>query len=212
MGRLTTGRLLVAGARFFSTVLSPLLMPTYGALLVLWTSVLCLLPNGTRVMVLVMVFGITCVLPMILIGILHHYGIIRDKRLENPQERTIPYAFAILCYLGAAAYLNHIHAPQWFIMFVLGGALACLVVLVVNRWWKISAHATGIGGVVALLLQIHVQGLSAFNLFWVFIATILLAGILGTSRLLLKRHTVLQVLVGFATGFVCVHTLMKHLG
>ena len=212
MGRLTTGRLLVAGARFFSTVLSPLLMPTYGALLVLWTSVLCLLPNGTRVMVLVMVFGITCVLPMILIGILHHYGIIRDKRLENPQERTIPYAFAILCYLGAAAYLNHIHAPQWFIMFVLGGALACLVVLVVNRWWKISAHATGIGGVVALLLQIHVQGLSAFNLFWVLCFTILLAGILGTSRMVLKRHDLLQVLAGFANGYACVTLMIKLFG
>ena len=193
MGRLTTGRLLVAGARFFSTVLSPLLMPTYGALLVLWTSVLCLLPNGTRVTVLVMVLGITSVLPTIMIGILHHYGVIRDKRLENPQERTIPYAFAVLCYLGAAAYLDHIHSPRWFIMFALGGALTCLVVLVVNRWWKISAHAAGIGGVVALIYQIHVQGLSAFNLLWVFIATILLAGILGTSRLLLKRHTVLQV-------------------
>jgi len=212
MGRYATNRLLVAAARFFSTVLSPLLMPTYGALLVLWTSVLCLLPNGTRVTVLVMILGITCVLPMILIGILHHYGIIRDKRLENPQERTIPYAFAVLCYLGAAAYLYHIHSPQWFIMFALGGALACLIVLVVNRWWKISAHATGIGGVVALLFQIHLQGLSAFDLFWVIIFTILLAGVLGTSRLLLKRHTVLQVLAGFALGYICVAFVMSHFG
>ena len=187
-------------------------MPTYGSLLVLWTSVLCLLPNGTRVMVLIMVLGITCVLPMILIGILHHYGIIRDKRLEDPQERTIPYAFAILCYLGAAGYLAHIHSSQWFVMFALGGALACLVVLVVNHWWKISAHATGIGGVVAALYQIHIQGLSAFNLFWVFCVTILLAGILGTSRLILKRHTVLQVLAGFAVGFACVDLMMILFG
>ena len=118
----------------------------------------------------------------------------------------------MLCYLGAAAYLDHIHSPRWFIMFALGGALTCLVVLVVNRWWKISAHAAGIGGVVALIYQIHVQCLSAFNLLWVFIATILLAGILGTSRLLLKRHTVLQVLAGFAVGFACVDLMMKFFG
>lgn len=212
MGRLTTGRIALAGARFFSTVLSPLLMPTYGALLVLWTSVLCLLPNGTRVTVLTMVLGITCVLPMIMIGILHHYGVIKDKRLVDPRERTIPYAFAIVCYLGAAAYLYHIHSPQWFIMFVVGAALACLVVMVVNRWWKVSAHAAGIGGVVALLFQIHVQGLSAFNLFWVFVFTILLAGVAGTARMLLKRHTLLQVLVGFVIGFACVDLMMKWLG
>lgn len=187
-------------------------MPTYGALLVLWTSVLCLLPNGTRVTVLIMILGITCVMPMIMIGILHHYGVIRDKRLENPQERTIPYAFAILCYAGAAFYLEHIHAPQWFIMFPAGGGLACLLVLIINRWWKISAHATGIGGVVALLFQIHIQGLSAFDLLWVVVITILLAGILGTARLVLKRHTLLQVLAGFALGCICVTVIMKHFG
>lgn len=211
MGRYATNRLLVAGARFFSSLLSPLLMPTYGALLVLWTSVLCLLPSGTRMMVLVMMLGITCVLPMIMIGILHHYGVIRDKRLENPQERTIPYAFGVLCYIGATFYLQHIHAPMWFVMFSAGGAVSCLIVLLINRWWKISAHATGIGGVLALLFQLHVQGLSAFDLFWVIIVTILLAGVLGTSRLLLKRHTVLQVLAGFGVGFICVSLMMKYL-
>lgn len=212
MSRYATNRLLAAASQFFSTVLSPLLMPTYGALLVLWTSVLCLLPSGTRVMVLVMMLGITCILPMVAIGILHHYGIIRDKRLENPKERTIPYAFAVLCYLGAASYLNHIHSPQWFVMFPLGGALACLIVLIINRWWKISAHATGIGGVVALLYQIHVQGLSAFDLLWVFVCTILLAGVVCTARLLLKRHTVPQVLAGFALGYACVSLIMQHFG
>lgn len=212
MRRYAINRLLVGSAQAFSTLLSPLLMPTYGTLLVLWTSVLCLLPTGTRVMVLVMVLGITCVLPMIAIGTLHHYGVIRDKRLENAQERTLPYAFAVLCYLGAAIYLHNIHSPQWFVMFPVGGMVACLIVLVVNRWWKISAHATGIGGVVALLMQIHLQGLSAFDLFWVVVIAILLAGILGTSRLLLKRHTVLQVLVGFAVGYACVCLTMRLFG
>ncbi|MBR6284075.1 MAG: hypothetical protein IKR25_07255 [Muribaculaceae bacterium] len=187
-------------------------MPSYGVMLVLWTSVMCLLPMGTRIAVLMMVFGITCVLPVLCIGLLHHFGIISDKLLDKQHERLYPYAFAVLCYLGATSYLHHIHAPQWFIMFMVGGCVACFISLVVNLFWKISAHMAGIGGIVALLYQIHVQGLSAFNLFWLLCFTILLAGMLGTSRLALKRHTLLQVLFGFANGYASVTLMMKLFG
>ncbi len=212
MKRYNINRLIAGSAHFFSSVLSPLVMPTYGVFLVLWTSVLCLLPMGTRIMVLIMIFGITTVLPISAIGVLHHFKIISNKRLDKRNERLIPYAFAVLCYAAAAFYLNNIHSPMWFIMFAAGGGLACLVSLIVNLWWKISAHMAGIGGIVALLYQIHVQGLSAFNLFWVLCFTILLAGILGTSRMVLKRHDLLQVLAGFANGYACVTLMIKLFG
>lgn len=204
---------IIAGlARFASSVLSPLLMPTYGTVLVLWTSVLCSLPMGTRVTVAMVVMGITGVLPMVGIGVLHHYGIISDKRLDKAQERHIPYAIAVGCYIASTLYINHIHSPLWFTMFAVGGLVSLIIVAIVNKWWKISAHMTGIGGVVALVYQIHVQGLSAFELFWVLCLAILFAGVLGTSRLLLKCHTVGQVLVGFVNGYACVTLFMKLFG
>ena len=46
-------------ARLFSTLLSPLLMPTYGIFLVLWVSILCYLPTGTRMVVLLVVFFVS---------------------------------------------------------------------------------------------------------------------------------------------------------
>lgn len=210
--RFTFNRCITHSARFFSTVLSPLVMPTYGVFLVLWTSVLCALPAGTRVVVMLMVLGMTCVLPMMAIAVLHHFKWITDKRLDRRSERLIPYAFAVVCYGGAALYLYHIHSPMWFVMFAAGGMLACLVSLVVNLWWKISAHMAGIGGVVALLYQIHVQGLSAFNLYGVLCVTILLAGALGTSRIALHRHDLFQVLAGFVNGYACVTLMIKLFG
>ena len=65
-------------ARFFSSILSPLLMPTYGIFLVLWVSILCYLPLGTRMVVLLVVFGITCILPMIVIAVLHNIKFIEE--------------------------------------------------------------------------------------------------------------------------------------
>lgn len=210
--RYTVNKVIVGGARFLSTAMSPLLMPTYGALLVLWTSILCTLPSGTRMTVLAVVLGITGALPVIVIGLLDHYGIITNKRLINRRERLIPYAFSILCYIGATFYLQHIHAPQWFVMFMAGATLACLVSMVVNLWWKISAHMTGIGGIVALLYQIHLQGLSAFDYFWLLSITMLIAGILGSARMIMRRHGLLQVVAGFINGYFCVTLLMKLFG
>ena len=205
----TINKILAGASRFFSSVLSPLLTPTYGAILVLWTSILCALPNGTRITVVMVMMGITCVLPMICISVLHHFGLVRDKRLDNPSERYIPYGFAVACYAAAAAYLNHIHSPLWFTMFAVGGLASVIITMVINFKWKISAHMAGMGGVVALLYQLHVQGLSAFNLFGVLCIAIVLAGVVGTSRLILKCHTVMQVLLGFVNGYVCVTIAMK---
>lgn len=209
---LTADKLIEAAARFFSTVLNPLLAPAYGVFLVLWTSVLCYLPSGTRMAVLTVVFGITCILPMILIGVLHNFRIVKNKRLDDPKERFYPYLFTILCYVGAAFYLNHAHAPMWFVMFLAGCALTCIVSTIVNLRWKISAHMGGMGGLVALLYQIHIQGLGAFNIFHLLCVTIILSGIVGTSRLILRRHSFLQVMAGFINGCICVTIAIKLLG
>ena len=198
-----------AFARFFSTVMSPLLMPSYGVFLALWVSVMCYLPLGTRLMVTVVVFGITCILPMVFIALLHNAKIITDKRLVNPKERWLPYIFALACYVGAAFYLRHVHSPSWLEAFMWGGVAAVTVSAVVNIWWKISAHAAGVSGLLALLLAIHNLGLEAFGLLGTICVTILLCGCVCTSRLLLDRHNIWQVLSGVVNGFVWVYWAIR---
>lgn len=208
----TPARLLVAFARFASAMLSPLLMPTYGVFIVLWASVLCYLPTGTRMAVLAVILGITCILPMVFITVLHNLGYVKDRNLTVPKERLVPYIFAVLCYFGAAEYLLHIHSPKWVVMFIVGGIVSCVICLLVNLRWKISAHMAGIGGILALIYQIHIQGLGALNTFWLLCGTIFLCGILGTSRLVLRQHNIMQVFAGFCVGFASVSTLISLFG
>ncbi len=207
-------RIVEYGAHFFSAVLSPMLMPTYGVFLVLWCSFLNANPVGDRVAALMVVFGITCILPIVFIALLHNFKVIKDKRLDERAERSIPYVFAILCYVAAFFYLDHIHAPQWFSAFMAGGALACAVSFVVNLKWKISAHMAGMVGVVTLLFELHnpTNRLEAFDLSWILWISVLLAGVLGSSRMVLGRHTLGQVLAGAANGVVCVKLAMMMLG
>lgn len=211
---LSSNKIVEYGAHFFSALLSPMLMPTYGVFLVLWCSFLNANPVGDRVAALMVVFGITCILPIVFIALLHNFKVIRDKRLDERAERSIPYVFAILCYVAAYFYLNHIHAPQWFSAFMAGGALACAVSFVVNLKWKISAHMAGMAGIVTLLFELHspTNRLEAFDLSWILWLSILLAGVLGSSRMVLGRHTLGQVLAGAVNGLVCIKLAMMIMG
>ena len=212
MKRYTVNKLIADAANLLSTVLSPLMMPTYGVFLVMWASVLCLLPYGTRVSVLLVCMGITCILPLIFLSVLRHFKLVKDLHVEIREQRFIPYLFTALCYAVAAYYLYYCHSPQWFTMFMVGSALTVLLMALINLKWKISAHMAGIGGVIALIYQIHVQGLSAFDLFWLLCFNIILAGLLGSARLVRKRHDMWQVLAGVIVGFLCVSLTMKYFG
>ncbi len=205
-------KILDAFWRFVSFVMTPLLMPAYGVMLALWTSVLCYIEVGTRLMVVLMVTAITCLLPMIFIAVLHNAKVITDKRLVNRNERWLPYIFMIVCYIAAAFYLRYVHSPNWLVAIVWGALGSAVVAAVVTLWWKISAHATGAGGLFAVALCIHDFGLSVFNMMGVVMLVILLCGLVCTSRLMLNRHTTTQVLAGFCNGFLCVDWAMKLLG
>ena len=213
MNKFSVNKFIAGFARFLTTTLSPLLMPTYGVFLALWVSVLCLLPYGRRVAVLLVCMGITCIVPLIFLNVLRHFNLVKDLNVEVREQRRLPYLFSSFC-CGVAAYYLYFtcHAPQWFAMFMVGAAITMLVMAVINLWWKISAHMAGIGGVIALIYQIHVQGLSAFDMLWLLCLAIIVAGLLGTSRLVLRRHDIWQLLAGVAVGFLCVSTTMRLLG
>lgn len=212
MKKYTINRFIAGAANFLSTTLSPLMMPTYGVFLTLWVSVLCLLPYGTRVTVLLLCMGITCILPLIFLSVLTHFKLVKDLHVDQREQRLLPFLFTALCYGVAAYFLFYRHSPQWFVMFLVGSALTVIVLALINLKWKISAHMAGIGGVIALVYQIHVQGLSAFYLLWLLCIIIVVAGLLGSARMVLKRHNIWQVLAGLLVGFLCVDLTMKFFG
>ncbi len=210
--RYTVNRFIAGFANFLSTALSPLLMPTYGVFVTLWVSVLCILPYGTRVSVLLVCMGITCIVPLIFLNVLRHFKLIKDLHVDVREQRLVPYLFTAVCHFVGAYYLYYCHSPRWFVMFLVGSAITVLVMALINLRWKISAHMSGIGGLIALVYQIHVQGLSAFDVMWLLCLVIIVAGALGSARLALKRHDLWQVLAGVVVGFLCVSLTMRLLG
>lgn len=191
-------------ASALSIIFSPLLMATYGVALAMVLSFLCFIPAATKLTVILETFLATTAIPVIGIFILSRLKVISDPKLNERRDRTFPYLIETACFIGLAVYLNHINAPAWLSLFLIGGAVALVVLTVVNRWWKISGHATGMGGLCALVFYLMLSGNSIYDLQWEFLVVVLLAGLVCSSRVILGRHTLGQVTAGFFNGFLWV--------
>lgn len=193
--------------RFFlavSTVFSPLLVPTYGIILAMSLTFLALLPMTTRLLTIGMLFFITAVIPAGSIMVMKRLGMVSDASLSNRQERTPPYLISAVCYLAATIYLLKVHSPDWLWLFMAAAMAALIVNVIVTKWWKISAHMTAMGGLVALLCRFQLSHVAIYNMQWWIVAAIVLSGIVGSARIYRDRHDLWQVLAGTACGFICV--------
>lgn len=195
-------------SHFLSWTLLPLLMPVYGIIFIFRLSILDVIPAGLQTAVTFVILGITFVAPMLMIFLLKLLGIVKDPSLNNQNERFIPYIITALCYGGAAWFVASRGAPVWVAMFFTGGAVAAILNLFINIKWKISAHAAAIAGVVALLIRIQRDVAAEPKLFLWLLITVGCAGLLGSARVWLGRHTVWQVLAGYVVGFCSVFFMM----
>ena len=200
-------RIVDALSTALSWVLVPILMPVYGIMLIFGLSILSFTPFDTKLSFTLIVFALNVVLPMIFILLLKLFGIVGDVGLNRRRERFIPYTIVALCMGGTAWFMASRGAPMWVSMFFAGGAAAAVVNTVINIWWKISAHSAGMAGIVALLIRMAHDGVPQADISPWLITAILLTGLLGSSRLWLRRHTLAQVLGGYTTGFLGVFLL-----
>ncbi len=191
-------------AHVISWLLVPLLMPVYGTLLIFNLSILSLSPATTKLIFTLIVFGINFIFPLLMVLLLKKMKLIDDIGLNGRKERLIPYIISIVCLGGTAWLLWNKGVPMWVAMFYAGGALAALINMIVNFKWKISAHAAGIAGIVAMLIQITKDGSPMPGMTLWIAGAILSAGLLGSARVWLGRHSLMQVLAGSAVGFICV--------
>lgn len=66
---------------------------------------------------------------------------------------------------------------------------------------EISMHSAGAGGVIGALVAYSV--LFMFNPVWWLCVTVLISGAVGTARMLLRQHSLAQVVAGTLVGVVC---------
>lgn len=195
--------LLEKAALMLSTVFSPLVVPTLACAITFWITPLAHFGNETfRFVACFIVFSITTCVPVAAIAYLIRTGRVSDAAISDRRQRGIPYAIACVCFLLAALYLALVDMPHWLVMFFCGACFATMSAAIINIAWKISAHMITMGGLVALMAYIAINNFYIVAILPWLAGTIVASGMVGSARLLLHRHTPLQVYAGWAFGLV----------
>ena len=161
------------------------------------------LPPPGRWLMLGMLAIMTIAFPITSALMLKRAQLISSLEMPDRLERTAPFTITLV-YYGMAYYLllkTPLH-PLVNAMF-LGILLALFLTIVINVFWKISAHMVGIGGLAGALIGIAM--VHAIPLMPVVALVVILGGLLGTARLSISDHTQAQVLVGALLGSCCTY-------
>ena len=122
-------------------------------------------------------------------------------QLRLRENRAIPYILFILSYVACLHLMFRMHMPRYMCGILVSALLIQMVCVIVNVWWKISMHSAGAGGVIGALVAYSV--LFMFNPVWWLCVTVLISGAVGTARMLLRQHSLAQVVAGTLVGVVC---------
>lgn len=196
-------------AKIISILFHPLLMPTYGFLILFYSKnyISTFIPADVKLIILSGTFVFTFLFPAINALILLRLGRIQSLEMETPKERIIPYASTAAYYFALFyLFINIEYFPAIFKVVILGAGISILLTLIITFRWKISAHGVGIGGILGALLGTIYR--TQMNLFLIFLVVIFCTGIVSYARLKLNAHSPAQVYAGVAMGFFVELVLM----
>lgn len=194
-------------ATILSTLLHPLLMPTIGVLVIFSTqSHVTFIPFELRRLVTIIILVSTCILPLSILPLFIQLGVIKSIQMETAKERILPLLSTSIFFILGYFFLLKFQLPAFILMFFLGTLCAVLLSMTISFFWKISIHMVGVGGLLGALSSMAIKyGVNTHV--WIFIA-IIVAGILGSSRLILGAHKPKQVYAGFLLGIVVIYSVV----
>ena len=186
-------------SKFISIVLHPIFMPLFAFYLTLKSNPsLGIIINPYLNYVYGVVISCTILLPLLTIFFLIKNGKVNSLEMSNHKERSLPLFRTVIWMCLGLYMLNNIllYAPI-IKAEIIGAILIILFAAIISKFWKISLHLLGIGGVVGVFIALQIMFGGVLHLLLIFT---LLSGILGVARIDQKAHNHAQIYVGFLLG------------
>lgn len=121
----------------------------------------------------------------ILVGV--RRGKFSDMDVSMRSQRSGPFLFTILSALVALFMLAVFHGPRDLDTLLLIMIVSGVVMMMTTFWWKISIHTSSLASAATILTALY--GVIMLPLF-------VLVALVGWSRVVLRRHTIAQVIAG----------------
>lgn len=162
-------------------------------------------------------FSLSVLFPLLGIALMRMQGLVKSVGLKTKKERIGPMILIAIFYLWLYVNIrNNPLVPPVISFFVLGSVMALFMGLFINSFSKISLHCAGAGGFVTGILFLYSRFVyQTFDILlpfssWVFrisndlvlIISLVIAGLIGTSRLMLGAHKNDEIYGGYLVGII----------
>ena len=199
-----------AAARVLTILFHPLLMPTIGLLLIFnsGTYLALLDPAAKRAVLFVMALG-TLLFPLMMIPVLYYRNLISSLQDASREERFLPYLIILVLYIITFVYFVRLPLSHFIHGYVLSVSILLFLMMLLTFRFRICGHTAAVGGLVGLILALILQ--YETPLYGFLIVCFLIAGLVGTSRLILGVQRPVEVYTGFLLGLgVVLITLLVY--
>ena len=194
-------RTLIRTARVISAIFTPFSIPFLAFLILFLFSYLRIMPIQYKLIVLGVVYSFTILMPTLTIFLFRKINGFSPEDLGERKRRFMPFLLTITSYVFCLVMMHRLNIPWYMTGIILAALIMMVICIVVNLKWKLSEHMAGVGAIVGGLVSF--SALFGYNPVWWLCLFILIAGVLGTARIILQHHTLGEVLVGFAVGLIC---------
>ena len=192
---------LIRTAKVISVIFTPFSIPFLVFLVLFIFSYLRIMPLQYKLIVLGVVYCFTILMPTLTIFLFRKINGFSPEDLVEQKRRYVPFILTITSYVFCLLMMHRLNIPWYMTGIILAALVMMIICVILNLKWKLSEHMAGAGAVVGGLVAF--SALFGYNPVGWLCIFILIAGVLGTARIILQHHTLGEVMGGFTVGLIC---------
>jgi len=175
---------------FISCIFHPLIISIYTFFILIYKNE-SEFENAIQIFIICLMFS--NIIPIITVLLLKYKNLITDLDASIKEQRILPLSLGVLYSSIGFITLKFFNANH-----IVQGLMFCymtntIITIVITKYWKISIHALGVTAPIAAL---YIFGYNHI------ILMLFITFLVGISRIILKAHSIKQVLVGSFLGFI----------
>jgi hypothetical protein len=189
-------------AKIISYLFHPMFMPTLMAVVIAYLNkgAFVGIDQPHRVQFLGNIVLNTIFFPLLCTLLLKALGFIESIQMKTSKDRIIPLIATMAFYFWCYRIVSHLEAPLSLKVLILGAYWGVILVFLANIFIKVSMHTAAAGGAIGIVIVLMMIG--NFNLLIPLLITLLIAGIIGTARMVLHAHKPGEVWLGYFIGIL----------
>lgn len=142
---------------------------------------------------------LTIFFPLLSVMLMKKLDFIQSIHMRDPKDRIIPLITIMIFYFWVQQVFSNLKdSPPLIKILMLGAFWGIILLFLVSIFFKVSMHTTAAGGMIGILTVLLFT--SQVNMLAPLLVSLVIAGIIGTARLVLGEHRPPEIYLGYVLG------------